>query len=449
MEDQLIHFNGVDVDSGAYIRAPMTLAELRRRIPAQIGAGRGRARALVDWANPDHLRETGWGYIVHEDEDPAVLIALQPLFTHRAAQVGEIKALTFTEADRLEGEEAIDAFFDRYGVPPGDVEPEGEALPYYLLILGSPQRIPFSFQAELDMTHATGRLAFDEVAAYGRYAQNLVAQELNPVRRPRRLALFGTDNGDRITGLTSSYLIPPLAEKIAAIKPTGWAVETVPPPQASKPNLLQLLSGADAPALLFTAGHGAVSKRRPLDLQGALICSEWKGGSLSPASYLSGADVRAEHDYRGSIPFFFACFSAGTPACDVFAAPGEQAHRWHEEPFVGGLPQALLAHQHGPLAVIAHIDQAFQYSFLWNDNILGIAHFAGTYFRLMSGARVGYAMESFRRRFAAALASISRARRRRESDPDADIKRWIGYQDARYYTVLGDPAVKLPVADTP
>lgn len=449
MDDQLIHFNGVDVDSGTYFRAPMSLEEVRRRIPAAVGEARGRPRALVDWANPERLSETGWGYLVHEDEDPAVLKALQPLFEHRREQAGDVRALIFTEADRLAGEEAIDAFLDRYGVPPGDVEPAAEALPYYLLIVGSPQRIPFSFQADLDMTHATGRLAFDDVAAYGRYAQSLVEQERNPVRRARRLTLFGCDNGDRITGLTSKYLVPPLAEKIAAIKPPDWEVDTVPPHLADKPKLLSLLQGPDAPALLFTAGHGAVSKRRPQDIQGALICSEWKGGSLSPANYFSGADVRPEHDYRGSMLFFFACFSAGTPELDIFVAPGEEPYRWHDVPFVGGLPQALLAHPRGPLAVIAHVDQAFQYSFLWNDNLLGIAHFAGTYYKLMSGARVGYAMESFRRRFASALASIKRAQRLREPEGDADIKRWIGYQDARYYTVLGDPAARLAVVENP
>jgi len=444
MAEQLIYFNGVDIDSGEYLRAPMSLNELRTRIPEINAEDRSQARPLVDWADPDDLRQTGWGLIVHENEDPAVLEALEPLLKHRASQVHQVRHLVFTEQDRRQGEEAIDAFFDRYGVPPGDVEPGGEALPYYLLIVGSPQRIPFSFQAELDITHASGRLCFDQVEDYARYARNLVSQEREPIMRTRRLSFFGTDNSDRITGLTSMYLVPPLAEKMQSVKPEGWDLETVRPEQANKQKLTSLLTGPEAPALLFTAGHGAVSKKRPLDIQGALICSNWQGGKLKPEEYFSGADVSAEHDFRGAIPFFFACFSAGTPQYDSFVEPGKEPWCWHEVPFIGGLPQALLGHERGPLAVIAHIDQAFQYSFLWNDNILGIAHFAGTYYRLMSGARVGYAMEPFRRRYAAALASIKRARRRRKSLDDAHIKRWIGYQDARYYTVLGDPAVRLP-----
>ena len=445
MTEDLIYFNGIDVERGDYFRQPMTLAEVRARLVDTAGEEGGRQRALVDWASPEDLRQSGWGVIVHEDEDPEVLRQLEPLLRLRGKQAGEVKHLVFTEEDRAAGEEAIDAFFDRYGVPPGDVEPNQEKVPYYLLIAGSPERIPFSFQAELDITHASGRLCFQDMEAYGRYARNLVDQETNPVQRERRLTLFGTDNGDRITGLTSQYLVPPLADKLTAIKkPRGWQVETVRPDLAFKPALTALLTGEQAPALLFTAGHGAISSKRTLELQGALICSEWQGGQLSPEAYFCGGDVLPEHDYRGQIPFFFACFSAGTPEFDSFAEPGTSPWRWHDVPFIGDLPQALLGHERGPLAIIAHVDQAFQYSFLWNENILGVAHFAGTYLRLMNGHRVGYAMEPCRRRYAAALASLKRARRKRESLDDALICKWIGYQDARYYSVLGDPAVRLP-----
>ncbi len=445
MDDPLIYFNGVDADRGGHFRKPMLLSELRRRIKALDAQDLGRERALVDWADPDDLSQAGWGVIIHEDEDPGILEALQPLLELRGAQAGKVRHMVFTDADRKRGIEAIDSFFDRYGTPPGDVEPGAEMLPYYLMILGSPQRIPFGFQAELDITHASGRLWFEDGQAFARYAENLVAQEKDPISRCRELTLFGTDNGDRITGLTSKYLVPPLAEKMAEIAPDSWRVKVIEPSKADKPTLAKMLAGPDAPALLFTAGHGAVSSKRALDLQGALICAEWQGGKLKPEAYFSGADVLPEQDFRGTIPFFFACFSAGTPEYDSFAEPGKEPWKWHDFPFIGDLPQALLGHPRGPLAVIAHIDQAFQYSFLWNDNILGIAHFAGTYHRLMSGKRVGYAMEPFRRRYAAALASIKRARRRRQKMDDADIKRWIGYQDARYYAVLGDPAVRLPV----
>lgn len=443
MQDQTLHFNGVDVDTGGWFREPMTLEQARKRITLPGSAASGRPKALVEWLDPNDLQQAGWGLIMHEDEDPAVADALEPLLVHRGAQAGGVRRMVFTEADRREGEEAIDAFFDRYGTPPGDVDPQGETLPYYLMIVGSPERIPFHFQADLDMSHASGRLYFDDVSAYARYAENLIAQEREPVRRPKKLAFFGPDNLDRITGLTSQYLIPPLAQKMEAIKPVDWGLEIVSPQQSNKQKLMSLLGDPQGPALVFTAGHGAVSKKNP-SLQGSLICSEWQGGPISSQAWFGEADVLPEHDFRGTIPFFFACFSAGTPEYDSFTECGESPARLSERPFSSSLPQAMLGHRNGPLAIIAHVDQAFQFSFLWNDNILGIAHFAGMYHQLMSGCRLGYAMEPFKRRYASAMASIRRAQRRRKPMEDAYLKRWIGYQDARYYTLLGDPAVQLP-----
>ena len=441
----MIYFNGVDADNGGYFREPMTESELRSRIQDIEATAGGRERALVDWADPDDLGQAGWGVISAENEDPQILEKIDVLLQHREKACGDVRHFIFTEEDKRFGDEAIDSFFDRYGVPPGDVDPGQEALPYYLLILGSPEKIPFSFQAELDITHASGRLWFEDLQGFANYASNIVAQEREPRRRWRRLTLFGTDNGDEITGLTSQYLVPPLAKKLKQIKSDDWAVDIVAPEDAGKIKLTELLAQPSAPALLMTAGHGAVSSKKALELQGALICSEWQGGKLAANAYFSGADVHADHDYRGLIAFFFACFSAGTPQFDSFVSPGKKPWQWHAYPFIGDLPQAMLGHKNGPLALIAHVDQAFQFSFLWNDNILGIDHFAGTFYRLMAGKRIGYAMEPFRRRYAAALASIKRAKRLRKTSKDDLIKRWIGYQDARYYAVLGDPAVRLPL----
>src|SRR4030095_9372635 len=49
--------------------------------------------------------------------------------------------------------------------------------PYYLLMIGSPQRVPFEFQAQFDLQWAVGRLHFDKVEDYASYAQKVVASE--------------------------------------------------------------------------------------------------------------------------------------------------------------------------------------------------------------------------------------------------------------------------------
>ena len=55
-----------------------------------------------------------------------------------------------------------------------------EKLPYYVLIVGDPQQVPFRFQSLLDTAAAVGRVAFDNVDDLHAYVEKLVRLE-----RPR------------------------------------------------------------------------------------------------------------------------------------------------------------------------------------------------------------------------------------------------------------------------
>jgi hypothetical protein len=100
--------------------------------------------------------------------------------------------------------------------------------------------------------------------------------------------------------------------------------------------------------------------------------------------------------------------------------------------------------------VLAHVDRAWSYSFT-NDNV----GYQSTGMRdvltgIMMGMRLGHAMDQFNVRWAALSTQIADALRdfRDGRISGTDLARqWIMRDDARNYTILGDPAVKLRVDD--
>ncbi len=59
---------------------------------------------------------------------------------------------------------------------PGLVDPR--EMPFYVMLVGTPEQIPYYFQYQLDVMRGVGRLDFgSDVDAYDRYARAVVASE--------------------------------------------------------------------------------------------------------------------------------------------------------------------------------------------------------------------------------------------------------------------------------
>lgn len=431
---------------------PEHLNELRRWHEAT-----SREHWGLQEGDPRDLADTGWAVIFAEGADPDVRRALRPLLDHRREQATRRSEDFYRELTLRPGESKHD-FLPRHGAAPGRPANPAKGVPYYLLIVGGPGEIPFRFQYQLDVQYAVGRVAFDEPGDYERYARGVIRAERDGTDRPRKVTFFGVRH-DRSTELSHDHLVGPLADGMRAAD--GWEIETVLAGAATKDRLARLLGGDATPSLLFTASHGVGFPRghpRQRTCQGALLCQEWPGpraGKATPDHYLSAADVRDDACPLGLLAFHFACYGGGTPRHDDFAhrASGERAEL-APEAFVARLAQRLLGHPRGgALAIVAHVDRTWGYSFLWPGAGGQLQVFEATLRRLIDGHPVGSAMELFNQSYAELSTGLAAELEEIEygKTPDDPLlaRLWTAQNDARNFVVLGDPAVRVPATAHP
>lgn len=465
-DDEVVVFNGLNGSTGDYFFAPADattvaaaargetvpadhLADLRERVSSV----REDRFAVIEGVDPKDLAAAGWGIVFAADVEMGIREALQPLLDLRREQAGELFCC-LTGQDGVRADDTKSTFLARRKVGPGPVDPR--KLPYYLLLVGDPKAIRLPLQYQLDVQFAVGRLWFDVVDEYARYAANVVrAERGNP--RPRRLSLFGVRNpGDLATQRSADHLVAPLETALSG-RVRGWEVTSARGAEATKGRLATLMGGPSTPAVLFTASHGMLLEsghEYQRARQGALVCQDWPGpfahrGELPGEFYFSRDDLRDEAaDLTGLIAFHFACYSAGTPQMDEFEkVTNAQRKQISPTPFFGALPSRMLSHPNGALAVIGHVERAWDTSFLWRRAGEQIAVFESTLRRLMDGHPVGNAFEYFGLRYAELTSDLQILlddERDGLRQPDAEMAgTWSAMRDARNYIVLGDPAVHV------
>lgn len=479
-DNDKLYINGINGATGEYLVPPLKYSQAAAFI-----RGEPVDSPLVRWlkriwhiisrphlglpmdVDPADVRQAGWAVVFHSDEDQAVKDALATLVEHRRRQIGDDR--TVKVLDYQEGQSPRE-WLAGYGVGTGTVEPT--RVPYYLLLVGSPVRIPFSFGLLLDVEYAVGRLHFDTVAEYARYVASLIDYETGQAVPNAREAVFFAPRHrfDRATQLSADLLVNPLADGVPAegsqpaqpgvAERRGFRTHKIWGDTATKAALTETLApvgGAKPPAFLFTASHGMGWPRghagqRPA--QGALVCQDWPGfGSINPDHYFAAADVAGNAHVHGLVTFHFACYGAGTPSHDRFMhKPGESPPLIADEPFVAALPQALLAHPRGgALACVGHVERAWGYSIRTAGAGPQLVPFQNAVGRILAGQPVGYAVKDFNERYAALSASLSNMLEEISFGahvPDDELATaWIERNDAEGYVIVGDPAAQLRVHD--
>lgn len=444
MNERALFFNGIDAETGDYLLPGMSSAEfaaLARRSPVTVSEGRGVKAGVI----PEEIESAGWGVVFPYGIDPKVRQALRPLIEHRRSQVASPQL--FKELFYRPGTGKRDFLRSFGSLPAGPVDPA--VVPYYLLLVGDPRQIPYSFQYDLAVQYAVGRLSFDTPEEYALYAESVVESETREARRRRKAVLFAARHpDDPATADTAEKLVRPLSETLPAEER-----ETVLDGEATKTALGRILGGDRSPALLFTVSHGLGFNRvdHPLKTShhGALVTSDWPGpgsgkGPLAGDECFAAADLGDDADVAGMVTFHLACWTAGTPELDYFLPDKRIA----EHDFIARLPQRLLAHPGGgALAVIGHVDRAWLHTFLWKD-VSRTTLFESVLAELMGSVPVGRAMRYFGETSADLANDVLSGKNGANGASDEEYSEtWVSYRDARSYLILGDPAVRLRFAE--
>jgi len=449
-------------------------------------ASRRGERFLADiTANANDLARQGWAVVVPAGPEGARLEALvQRLVAVRAEDQGA-DVLTLRVPPGMDSAAATEW---KTGVYPTLYGEDETRRPRYLLILGDLDRVSLDTQQVLAQDGITGRLACATDDGYGAYVDKLLRWQRAPSPHDRARALFYTvHDGTSATAVGHAKLIQPCHERCvraARDKPRVFPASTVESRGAHTPDPDELLDLAAArhPSVLFSMSHGMGPPRRrrwsPAEArehQGAM--------SFGAEGALAADDLASAPFLPGGLWIYFACFGAGTPRTSAY-------HHWLEMlaqqgmadlgpvnatlrgldqggGFVSGLGKAALANPNGPLAVLSHIDLAWSYSFeelrvggAEDSRRVSGSNRSLNFFQLMTklvaGTRAGAASLSLKLRLGAVSAELNahydRCKRAGEveggtpEDLVALGNLWMLHQDLLGFTLLGDPAVRLPLA---
>ncbi len=334
--------------------------------------------------------------------------------------------------------------------------------PFYVLIVGGPDQVPFHFQSFLDASAAVGRLDFDHLDDLATYVEKVIRLESAPAPVvDRQVLFFAPDGGPQdATYFSRRFMVDPLAKmtesdlRVDARRLLG--------DDASRACLVETLRETHA-ALVYTASHGLGAPNEPLEIQqrfnGAIVCQTEPGQVLRERLF-SAADIPAGEPFlEGAVFFQFACFGYGTPAQSDFAhwAPTTRARNAAKD-FVSALPRQLLAHPQGPIAYLGHIDAAFLHGFDDPEDLeLGarwsprLKPFIEALKSLLQVQPVGLALQNMNMRYNNANAYLTNLFENSLATGVGLITEqlprvastYILRNDAQNYMVFGDPAVRL------
>jgi hypothetical protein len=412
---------------------------------------------LRDW----RLAEVGWGLVLPENE--------QVPEAERAAGADAPEPIRKLLADRAGAPvfryrpDLQDRFLRRYYTdrPAQDIaiagSPRGTApgrLPWYLLLCGSPEVLPWDLQYVLNPSAFVGRLDLDEVGL-ARYVAALIGEWKEASCQPEQPVVWAVDHGQSdITFLMRHAIAEPVAKRLQEDAQIGNGLRRLAGSEATKDALIGTLADR-RPALVVTTSHGMTGPLDDPDRMAAQL------GFLVDDHHaaLGPDDLLAKWQPDGAIWYAHACCSAGSDGrtrYKGFVSEGSSVEKILEAVAglgsqVAPLPRKLLGAEKPLRAFVGHVEPTFDWTLRAETGQVLTATIQRALYERMYRARpepVAMAFESVYRHVGELLAQWNDARSKvNQAVPGARaaaLRSQLTALDRQSMVILGDPTTCLP-----
>jgi hypothetical protein len=324
-------------------------------------------------------------------------------------------------------------------------------VPRYLMMLGSPDVLPWSVQYQLQGDAFVGRVAL-EGDALDRYLGRLLDDWSTGGAAIDKPLVWSTAQSGDITRLMRDCIGAPLYGQFkqdVELTPTFIDGATGEATGA----LLAAALAASRPGFIATTSHGMTGPLAdPAKMKAAL--GLLVDSDLRP---VATATLTSEWEPDGTIWYAHACCSAGSQSATSFkglVVPGSSVDRILSGVAACGdtmapLPQALLSAPKPAKAFVGHVEPTFDWSVRQNDTgqFLTNPLLDSFYQRLFSGEPIGMALDSCRRMAAGLLSAaldgqIAQFEQGQSTAGDILATKLMAV-DWRAFVLIGDPACRL------
>jgi hypothetical protein len=334
--------------------------------------------------------------------------------------------------------------------------PEGlgrESIPRFLLIVGTPDQVPWELQYVLNGHYAAGRLhlAGDELE---NYVTALRSDWRDSAAQTRNALIWAVNQGSSdITGLMRDAVAGKIYAKLSSDSDLAPGTRFLDGPgAATAPMLAGALSSAK-PGLVVTTSHGQTYPLDNLELLGSGL------GLLVDQDYTSVqvADLVTGWQPDGAIWYAHACCSAGSSSQTLFdglTQEGSEVDRVLKGVAklgsrVSPLPTALLGAKKPARAFIGHVEPTFDWTLRNPDTrqMLTDSIQQALYGELYQPSPIGHAFRKCYDRLSSLYASYDADLvefGRGGTTRDAMLKDLLGARDVQSMVILGDPTVAFP-----